>query len=219
MCSNLFNLKEDLTILKKHKFDYIHLDIMDGHFVPNIAFGFDLVNKIDELVPFLKDIHLMMDYPEMAVRNLKLKCGDMVSFHIECRSDPNYTIQQIKDKNANVKVGIVINPDTPIENIYPFLDKVDLVLIMTVHPGFAGHPFVKTSYERVRILSEYIKEKHLQIIIGVDGAIGLQEIIAFNQIGVRLFVLGTTALFKGNLEEQVILVSKFIKKINKSSKQ
>ncbi|GEM_PF-2059886 len=147
-------------------------------------------------------IHLMMDYPDMAIRSLKLTEKDIITFHIESRSDPHYTIKQIRDKKG--QVGIAINPDTPIENIYPFLEKIDHALVTTVHPGFSGQPFVKTSHERVRILSEYINEKFPKITIGVDGAIGLEEVMIFNHMGVDHFVLGTTALFKQNLDEQAV---------------
>lgn len=211
MCGDLLNLKEELIILRKNKFDYFHLDIMDGHFVPNITFGFDLVNKITDFASTPRDIHLMMDYPDMAVRALKLKTGDVVSFHVECKSNPDYTIKHIKDKNG--KVGIAINPDTPIENVFSFLDKIDFILIMTVYPGFAGHPFVKTSYKRATLLAKIIKEHYPHVLIGVDGAIGFEEITKFYNIGVDLFVLGTTALFKGNLIEQAPLVSRFVEKL------
>ena len=211
MCTNLFGMKDDLKKIGESNFQYIHVDIMDGHFVPNITFGFDYTNRLNNYIKLPKDIHLMMDYPDLAVRNLGLTKEDIVTFHVESRGDPLYTIKSIKDKGA--KVGLAINPDTPIENLFPFLEMVDHVLVMTVHPGFAGHPFVKNSYERVQKLANITQEKYPHVIIGVDGAIGFEQIMAFNHMGVDLFVLGTTALFKKDLPKQLIKLNTFIDKL------
>ncbi len=199
-------MQDDLKKIEKYNFQYIHVDIMDGHFVPNITFGFEYTNKLSNYIKLPKDIHLMMDYPDLAVRNLKLSKEDIVIFHVESRGDPLYTIKSIKDKGA--KVGLAINPDTPIENLFPFIEIVDHILVMTVHPGFAGHPFVENSYERLKKLIKITQKKYPHVIIGVDGAIGFEQIM----------VLGTTALFKKkDLPKQLIKLSKFINKLKQEN--
>jgi ribulose-phosphate 3-epimerase len=200
MCANLLSLERDLAVLDSHNFEYIHLDIMDGHFVPNITFGFDVVNQIGDLTKTPKDLHLMMQQPELAVESLKLRPQDLVTFHIECKSSPWSVIHEIKMRG--VKVGLAVNPDTPLDKVRPFLGKVDHVLVMTVWPGFAGQAFVATSEGKVRGLVEYATSSYQDLIIGIDGAVGFEEIERFSKIGVRHFVLGTSALFKGDLHEQ-----------------
>lgn len=209
MCANLLNVNDDLKKLSEYNFQFLHVDIMDGHFVPNITFGFDYTNKLSEYSKFPKYIHLMMDYPDLAIRNLVLDKNDVVVFHIESKGDPNYTIATLKTKK--VKIGLAINPDTPIETLFPFLDIINHVLVMSVHPGFAGHPFVKNSYRRIYKLVSIVQKKYPDVIIGVDGAIGFKQVKTFNRMGVDLFVLGTTALFKNNLSKQLIKLDKFIK--------
>lgn len=213
MCGNLLNIKEELYILKD--FDYLHIDIMDGHFVPNIALGFDLIKKIKEYTPIPLNIHLMMDYPSLALNNLNISKEDSVVFHIECKDDLYKIIKSVREKKG--KVGIAINPSTPLKKIYPFLKNLDHVLVMTVYPGFAGRPFIPSSYERVEKLSAKIKENYPHITIGVDGAIGFEQIKVFNQLGVNLFVVGTTVLFKKNLSKQANILTSFICQLEKTS--
>jgi len=205
MCGDLLNLRGDVAILSEHDFDYLHLDVMDGHFVPNITFGFDLINGIGALGPMPKDIHLMMEHPELAIKSLDLNEEDIVTFHIECKSEILSVIRQIQARRA--QVGLAINPETPLEEIFRYLDYIDHVLVMTVPPGFAGQPFVTDSQAKIKELVTLLEKDYPQVTVGVDGAIGIEEIKMLSKFGVNHFVLGTTALFKDDLAKRAAEVS------------
>lgn len=195
MCANLFKLKQELDILENNKFDFFHIDIMDLNFVPNLALNFEIVNLLNEYeTP--KDIHLMVRDVKLALRNLKVKSGDYISFHIEVDDNVDEILNLIEGMGANP--GLVINPSTDLTKLYPYFSKAKLIHVMTVEPGFAGQPFIQYSYERVKELKSEIKKNGSNILIGVDGGIGFQQIKKFKVCGANLFVLGTTCLFKGD---------------------
>lgn len=204
MCGDLLNLESVLRVLRTHKFDYVHLDIMDGHFVPNITFGFDLINGVRGIP---RDIHLMVEHPELSVSSLHLSPDDLVTIHIESKDDIMSMVRLIHSFGS--QAGLAISPTTPIKALRPFLDYIDHILIMTVNPGFAGRPFVETSYKRAQELVDMIGVAFSDISIGVDGAIGFKEIEMFSELGVTHFVLGTTALFKGDLNERAAVITDF----------
>lgn len=206
MCANMFDFLNQLEILENNKFDFFHLDIMDLNFVPNLALNFDTVNLLNKYnTP--KDIHLMVKDVPLALKNLKVRPGDYISFHVEASDSIDEVINFIKGMGANP--GLVINPSTDLSRLYPYFSKVKLIHVMTVEPGFAGQPFIDYSYDRVKMLKAKIQESGNDIIIGVDGGIGFEQIEKFNICGANLFVLGTTCLFRGdNFNNQV---SNFIK--------
>lgn len=204
MCGNHLNIEKDLQILRKHNFDYVHLDIMDGHFVPNITFGYDLVNAVQGIP---RDIHLMVEHPEVCIRSLKLQDGDLVTLHIETKGDIKGVIEDIR--SAGAQVGLALSPSTPVDAVEPFIKHIDHILIMTVHPGFSGAPLIEGSYGRVAKLVRMVKASCSDVTVGVDGAIGFPEIELFSALGVTHFVLGTTALFRGELQKQAELVTNY----------
>lgn len=195
MCGDLLNLKKEIEILEQHGMDYLHIDIMDGHFVPNITFGFDTVNAIGNMLP--RDFHLMVEYPGDAIDSLKFYEDDVVTFHIESKGDVSKLIKKLQDKH--VKVGLAINPETSIKSIQQYLDDIDHILVMTVVPGFAGQPFVSGSHDKIEELAGLLDKRNLSITIGVDGAIGFDQIMSLSALNVSHFVLGTSALFNGDL--------------------
>lgn len=201
MCGNLLNVTKDIEILLKHKVDYLHIDIMDGKCVPNIAFGFDFTNALSKL-PIPRDIHLMVSDTAFVVNKLLLNKNDIVSFHIEATGNVERIISTI---SSRCKVGLVINARTLIKAAYPYLSKIDFFFLMTIQKtGFSGEPFDKDSYPRAKKICSYILKNNLKTIVGVDGALGIEQIMKFKEIGVKLFVLGTKAIYLGNIGKNLI---------------
>ena len=195
MCGSYLNTIDDLSILAANNIHNVHIDIMDGHFVPNITFGFDFVNQIHTL-PFIKDVHLMMDHPKLAIQSINVSKDDIIFFHLECKDNPTNIIPHIKGKS---KVGIVLNPETEPEMILPYIKSVDYIMLMCINPGFYGQKFINSSYVKAQKTLGFVKQLNPSVKVGVDGAIGHKEIIKFYNIGVEHFVLGTTAIYKGDL--------------------
>ena len=196
MCGNYLNTIDDLSILTANNIHNVHIDIMDGHFVPNITFGFDFVNHMNTL-PFNKDVHLLMDYPSLAVGAITVKKNDMISFHLECKESPKKIIERIKNKS---QVGIVLNPETEPEAILPYIKSIDSILLMCIIPGFYGQRFISSSYGKAEKTMTLVKQYNPSVRVGVDGAIGKEQISIFLKHGISHFILGTRAIYKGDLD-------------------
>lgn len=208
MCGDLLNLGNQITELKQMGIDYLHIDIADMHFVPNITLGFALVEQVASFnIPL--DIHLMVENPLLVVDKLKLSKNDIISFHVNPKNSVFNIIEIIKKKGH--KTGLVISPDVPVLEIKPYIDQVDLVQVMCVQPGFSGQKFIPESYDRVEELRRLITNKTM--VIGVDGAIGYEQIKKFYTLGVRLFVLGSAILFNQRFEENMHQINLFITKL------
>lgn len=192
MCGNLLRLEDEINLFKHFNIPYVHLDVMDAHFVPNICLGFGFVNQIQETsIP--RDIHLMIENPHLAIEKLELSKHDIVTFHVEATQNPSEVISHIK-KRCNA--GIALKTSTPLESILPYLLSVDYVYVMTIdNAGFAGQTFNSQSYSRVEQLSLYLKDHKLNTIIAVDGGIGFEQIRKFKDLGASHFVLGTSAVY------------------------
>lgn len=211
MCGNLLRLEDEIHLFQEFDIPYVHLDVMDAHFVPNICLGFDFVNQIQKTsIP--RDIHLMIENPHLAVEKLKLFQHDIVTFHIEATQNPSEIINHIKQK---CNAGIALKSSTLIESIFPYLQLVEYVYVMTIdNAGFAGQTFSAQSYSRVKQLAKYLNEHNLTSKIAVDGAIGFEQIEKFSKLGVSHFVLGTSAVYnkdgvEKNLEKLAKLKIKF----------
>lgn len=199
MCGNLLRLKDEISLFQRFDIPYIHLDIMDAHFVPNICLGFDFVNQIQHIsIP--RDIHLMIESPHLAIEKLELSKQDIVTFHIETTQNPSEVINHIKQK---CNVGIALKTSTPIESVFPYLQLAEYVYIMTIdNAGFAGQTFSSLSYSRVKQFSHYLNENNFHTKVAVDGAIGFDQIEKFSNLGVSHFVLGTSAVYNKDGMEQ-----------------
>lgn len=207
MCGDLLNLQKDIDLLEKYSMDLLHLDVMDLNFVPNLTLGFDLINRIKSTIP--KDIHLMVKNVGLAVERLQTKLSDYITFHVESGVDIGEMIRLIKKK---AYVGLAVSPETVVSAIYPYLQEIDLVLLMSVHPGFSGQKFIAETYQKAAVLSGKIKLLNSrQPLLGVDGGIGPEQIIEFGRRGAGMFVLGTSTLYKGDLEENLKKFSVFRK--------
>lgn len=181
--------------------DLFHLDVMDGVFVPNISFGFPIVEAIAKLATKPLDVHLMIVEPEKYVERFAKAGADMISFHLNATSDPAAVLEQIR--NAGAQAGLVINPDLPVESLFPYLDKCDFVMLMSVFAGFGGQKFIDDTYERVRVLKSEIDRLGLTLPIEVDGGISAANSKALAEIGAEILVAGS-AVFKAEDPAAVI---------------
>ena len=179
---------------------YIHIDVMDGMFVPSISYGMPIVKSIRGITDKLFDVHLMIVDPIRYIKNFVDVGADSVTFHQEATDDPMAVIDEIHKYGK--KAGIAIKPATPIDAIVPYLEKIEMVLIMTVEPGFGGQQLIPETLDKVRELRKLIDEKGLDVDIQVDGGIYIDNVEEILEAGANVIVSGS-GIFKGNISENV----------------
>ena len=194
MCADLLNLESSIRELEKAGVDYLHIDIMDGAFVPNITLGFDLINAIKKITDIPLDIHMMVEEPGRFIEGMKLSKNDIVCVHYESEKHIHRTLEMIKNKGC--KAGLAINPQTPVECAEPLAEYIDMLLVMTVSPGFAGQKIFAGAQRKVEKARTLLNEWGLSgIPIEVDGNISLENGRKLSLKGADIFVLGTSSLF------------------------
>ena len=193
LAADFLHLSKDVDIVNEHA-DIFHLDIMDGTFVPNISFGFPVVEAIAKEARKPMDVHLMIVHPEKYVERFAKAGASMISFHYEAALEESDTVIDLIH-SFNVKAGIVINPDCPVEKIFPYLGKVDYVLLMSVFAGFGGQKFIETTYDRVKAVKKELKRIGSKAMIEVDGGVSPQNAGKLGKAGVDILVAGS-AVFR-----------------------
>lgn len=200
MCANLVDLKSIINIFKEEHIDYLHIDVMDGEFVPSISFGMPVIKSIRKITDMFFDVHLMVNEPVRYVEDFA-KCGaDLLTVHYEACKDVRATLEKIKE--AGMKCSVAISPDTEVSKLEGLLDIVDVVLVMSVYPGFGGQKFIRDSLEKVRKLDNIRKESKFDFLIEIDGGVNIENAKEIAENGVDLIVAGT-AVFGGDIKENI----------------
>lgn len=187
--ADLLHLAEECDRLKANNVDMLHFDVMDGQFVNNISFGLPVLEKLSRYTDIFKDVHLMISDPLKYIPDFVRAGSDMITFHVESNSDADKVIETVK--NSGVKCGISVKPGTPVETVYKYLDRVDMVLIMTVEPGFGGQGFIPETAEKIRTLRKYITDNNISIDIEVDGGINEKTVSVVREAGANVLVSGS----------------------------
>lgn len=196
MCANLMNMAQDVKELEENGVDWFHLDIMDAHFVPNLTFGPDWCNALRKISHTPMDYHIMMDDPKLFINAIELSGQDYVTVHSELPAETILdSIKLIRGKGAHA--GLAVNPQTPVEAILPYLNDIDLVLLMLVRPGFAGQKMIDGIMDKVAETKSYLhKNGRDRILISTDGNITVERAAKMAGQGADIFVGGTSAVFK-----------------------
>lgn len=191
LASDFANLESELKKCSDGGAELIHLDVMDGHFVPNISIGAPVIAALDKVCDTPFDVHLMISDPLFYIDDFIKAGADIITFHVECESDIEKTIDKIVD--AGCKAALAVKPNTPIEAVYPYLDKLSMVLVMTVEPGFGGQSFMESTMPKIKELRAKCPELDIQ----VDGGINADTIKIAGRAGANVFVAGS-AVFKSD---------------------
>ena len=206
LSADFARLLEDVKKVEKAGCEYLHIDVMDGHFVPNITLGPAIVKSLRRDVNMVFDTHLMIENPDQYIKEFVDAGCDIIVVHQEACRHLHRTIQNIK--SYNVKVGVALNPATSIESIKHIIEDVDMVLIMTVNPGFGGQSFIESMLEKIKELKQLIDDKNLNVDIQVDGGIKPDNIHKVVEAGANIIVAGSAIFNSENIEETVSLMRK-----------
>ena len=206
LSADFSKLGSEIQNLEKAKADLIHIDVMDGHFVPNITIGPEVISKLRKYTSLPFDVHLMISPVDDFIKKFAEAGADIITIHPEATDNLENSIKKIK--SFKKKVGISLNPETSINKVLPILNSIDIVLVMSVNPGFGGQKFMKETLEKVKILRKEIDSNKLSTQIEIDGGINFENAKLAKDAGVDILVSGTT-IFKengGNLKKNIQLL-------------
>ncbi len=212
LASDLLRLGEQLHEAEQGGADWIHIDIMDGHFVPNISFGVPIVQSVRRSTQLPLDVHLMITSPELYIDKFRNAGADIITIHQEATPHLHRLLTYIKEVGA--LAGVSLNPSTPVNTISEVIDIVDLVLLMTVNPGWGGQKFIERSYQRIQQCAELIQKSGRNIYLEVDGGIDTQTASEVTKAGANVLVVGTSIFGSSDVKKAIAqLNNSFLKKL------
>lgn len=204
LSADFSKLGEDIKSLEKYGADLVHIDVMDGMFVPNISFGNPIIKSIRPLTKLPFDVHLMIEEPSRFVEDFVKAGADIITVHYEADRHLDRTINYIK--SFGVKAGISLNPATPVESIKHLIPNLDMVLIMSVNPGFGGQKYIKYCSEKIREVKAFADKYNKDLMIEVDGGVGMENISEVVECGANVVVAGSAVFKNGEIEKNIKLL-------------
>ena len=201
LSADFSKLGEQVEAISRAGADYVHVDVMDGHFVPNISFGSAVMKSLNRLETAPYDVHLMIENPDAYIADFVTEKTEFIVVHQEACRHLHRTVQNIK--SHGIKAGVALNPATPVSTLECILDDIDLVLVMSVNPGFGGQKFIPGALEKIKELDSLRKEKDYNYVIEIDGGISLDNIKTVSDAGCDIFVAGSAVFKAENLEKRI----------------
>jgi len=201
LSANFGNLQKDVEMVNQSRADWFHLDVMDGVFVPNISFGFPIIKFVKKNATKPLDVHLMIIQPERYFEAFKEAGADILTIHYEASTHLHRSIHAIKD--LGMKAGVVLNPHTPVNLLEDIITDLDLVLLMSVNPGYGGQKFIENTYKKISLLKEMILQKNSESLIEIDGGVTLENMPKLVAAGADVLVAGNTVFGSDNPIETI----------------
>lgn len=202
LAADFGNLQAMCEMINRSRAEWIHIDVMDGVFVPNISFGFPVLEAVKRHCRKLIDVHIMIVQPEKYVKRFAQAGAEMLTFHYEAAENPQQIIDLIRAEG--IKVGITVNPDVPVSVLAPYIDKVDMVLLMSVFAGYGGQKFMEETYARIDELKALIDSKNPDCLIEIDGGVNLENAPQLFQHGANVLVAGSTVFNAPDPEKMIV---------------